>query len=55
MRCFLSDYDWVYGQDENGKTFLYTNNGWKEAACSIDPMWGGIDESEIAPYAAKLF
>jgi hypothetical protein len=55
MRCYLSDYDWVYGVDDKGKVYLYTNRGWKPTEKQIDPMWGGIAESEISQYAAKIF
>ena len=50
MKYYLSDIDIVYARDENGKVYTVGPDGLKPSKMSIDPMWGGLDESEISDY-----
>lgn len=51
MRYFLDNQDDVWAIDEEGREFLVTKKGLiPTESGSIDPMWGGVDESEIALY-----
>lgn len=51
MRYFLDNQDDVWAIDEKGREFLVTKNRLIPAKFgSINPMWGGIDESEVALY-----
>ena len=51
MRYFLDNQDGVWAIDQNGNEFLVTKDKLIPAKKgSVNIMWGGIDESEIAEY-----
>ena len=54
MKYFLDNLDEPWAIDENGNEFAIGSGGkmFPVDRGSIDPMWCGIDESEIAEYVA---
>lgn len=51
MKYYLDNQDDVWAIDQNGNEFLVTKRGLIPAKKgSVDIMWGGIAESEVAGY-----